>query len=271
LSFFDYNPIPESSPYYLNPFSFPHLAAIGTLLVLVILIVVFRKRLAGWKGEPILRLVMTIVAVFFEVSLHILQLATQGWYDFLRGVIPFDLCAITLWLSGAINASKRRWIYDLLYFWGWGAAASYLFANTGGANWNTYHFWQYFILHGYVLLTMAWFGAVHSYRVRLRSLGAAFVVLFPISLAVRLFDSAFAGEPYKFNFMYLVSPPDVHSPLDHFGHGWGYYFAFVALGVSVLVAVWLPWGIADGLRQLRGRGSCRIEPASDRDADERAF
>jgi len=184
MPFFSYRSIPESSPMYLEPFSLPHIVALSILAVASILVVAFRKRLAAWKGEPTLRLVATIVAISFEAALHVPQYFTQGWHDFLRGAIPFELCAVALRLAVALNASKSRGVWDLLYFWGLGAAASYVFATL------------------------------------LKAIG----VLFPITIALRFFDSAFSGPPLSFNFMFLISPPDVPTPLDGFGHGWGYYF-----------------------------------------------
>ena len=90
MSFFSYQPIPESDPHYLEPFSLPHLAVLIIFAALVALIVANRKRLAAWKGEPRLRLAATIVAVSFEAALHVLQYFTQDYYDFLRGLIPFE-------------------------------------------------------------------------------------------------------------------------------------------------------------------------------------
>ena len=100
---------------------------------------------------------------------------------------------------------------------------------------------------------MVWFGAVHGYKVSFRTLVKATAVLFPITVAMRLFDTAFAAAPLKFNYMFLISPPDVSTPLDSFGHGWGYYFAFVALCLGVFVVAWLPWGIAGAIRARSSR------------------
>ncbi len=72
-----------------------------------------------------------------------------------------------------------------------------MFANTDGANYDTFHFYQYFIVHSRMLLTIVWFAAVRGFKVRLATLAKAVGVLFPITIAVRLFDSAFAKEPLK--------------------------------------------------------------------------
>jgi hypothetical integral membrane protein (TIGR02206 family) len=267
VNFFSYQPIPESSPRYLQPFSLPHLIALGIFFTLAFFIVANRRRLATWRGEPRLRLVATTVAVAFELSLHVLQYLTQDWYSFLRGVIPLELCGISLWLAVALNASKSRGLWDLLYFWGLGAGASLIFANTDGANYDTFHFYQYFIVHSYILLTIVWFAAVHGYKVRFATLCKAVGVLFPITIALRFLDSAFALDPWKFNFMFLISPPDVPTPLDSFGHGWGYYFAFIALCTAVFALAWAPWAVAGWAR----RHLARVSPEEGRRADPPRF
>ena len=244
MRFFSYLPVPETSPYYFEQYSLPHILAIAVLLVLVALIIAFRKSLAAWPGEARLRLAATIVAMVFEVSLHAIFWIESGWVAFLANSIPLDLCAISFWLSVALNASKRRWLFDLVYFWGWGALASFIFANTEGASWNTWHFYQYFVSHGYTLLTMAWFVAVEGYRPDLKSLARAVGVLLPLSVGIRFFDLAFKDPPWKFNFSYLLRPPDVGTPLDAFGSGWGYYFAVAGLVAAVLVVVAAPWSLS---------------------------
>jgi hypothetical integral membrane protein (TIGR02206 family) len=244
MSFFSYAPVPETSAHYLRQFSLPHIAAIAVLAAFAGLIITNRRRLAAWPGEARLRLFATLLAMVFEISLHVIYWIESGWTAFLANTIPLDLCAISFWLSVALNATRRRWLFDLLYFWGWGAFASIVFANTEGASWNTWHFYQYFVSHGYTLLTMAWFIAVKGYRPDLKSLVRAMGVLLPLSVGIRFFDLAFKDPPWKFNFSYLVSPPDVGTPLNAFGSGWGYYFLFAGLVAAVLLLVALPWSLS---------------------------
>ena len=59
---------------------------------------------------------------------------------------------------------------------------------------------------------MVWFGAVHGYAVRFVTLLKAIGVLFPITIALRFFDSAFSGPPLSLNFMFLISPPTFPLP-----------------------------------------------------------
>ena len=241
MGFFSYLPVPETSPYYLEQFGLFHIAPIAVLLTLAVLVIVGKRSLAAWPGEARFRLFATLLAMVFEISLHVLIWIESGWQTFLANSIPFDLCAIAFWLSVTLNVTRRRWLFDLLYFWGWGAIASFAFANTEGASWNTWHYYQYFIVHGYILLTMTWFVAVKGYRPTLLSLARAVGVLLPLSVGIRLFDLAFNDPPWNFNFSFLVKPPDVGTPLDAFGNGWGYYFAFAGLVAAVFVLVAVPW------------------------------
>lgn len=245
MGFFSYAPVPETSPYHLEQFGPPHLAAIAVLLILVGLVIAGRRRLAAWPGEARFRLFATLVAVVFELSLHLIIWIERGWVAFLANTIPFDLCAICFWLSVALNATGRRWLFDLLYFWGYGALASFVFYNTDGASWNTWRYYQYFVSHGYTLLTMTWFIAVKGCRPELRSLARAAAALLPLSLGIRLFDLAFQDPPWNFNFSYLLRPPEVGgTPLEAFGSGWGYYFLFGGLVAIVFVLVALPWALS---------------------------
>jgi hypothetical integral membrane protein (TIGR02206 family) len=244
MKFFSYLPVPETSPFYLRQFGIPHIAAIAALLVLAALVIAYRKRLAVWSGEGRLRLIATVVALVFEISLHLIIWIESGWQTFLANTIPLDLCAICLWLSVALNATGRRWLFDLLSFWGWGAVASFAFADTRGASWNTWRYYQYFAVHGYILLTMTWFIAVKGFRPDLKSLARAAGVLLPLSIGIRLFNLAFQDPPWSFNFSFLLKPPDVGTPLDAFGSGWGYYAAFAGLTAAVFILVALPWSFS---------------------------
>ena len=244
MGFFSYDPVPESSPYFLQQFSFPHVMAIVILAALACLLIAFRARLAAWKGERALRMSVMAFAIVCELSLHVFIGVQRGWIEFITNTIPLDLCAISFWLSVVVQVTENRFVFDILYFWGWGAAASLLFADTHGASWNTWHFYQYFVSHGFTLLTMTWFAGVRGYRPTIRSLLRAVAILFPLSLGIHVIDASFQTEPWKLNYSFLFEPPTVGTPVAAFGTGWGYYWRFAGLVATILVLVWLPWGIA---------------------------
>jgi hypothetical integral membrane protein (TIGR02206 family) len=248
--FFSYDPVQPGAALYLEPFGPYHRMALAAFCALGACIVVFRKRLREGGAERFALIIATSIAIAFEAGLHICEYLERPYYAFIRGLIPFELCAVTLWLSVALCASKNRTVFELLYFWGIGALASLLFANDDGAGPDKFRYYQYFGTHAYIVLTIVYFTAVRGYSIRLSSLAKAVGILFPITLAMRAFDAAFAGPPYDFNYMFLLKPPEVSTPLDSFGGGWGYYFAFVGLCAAVMVVAYLPWPLA---RLIRGR------------------
>jgi hypothetical integral membrane protein (TIGR02206 family) len=241
MKFFSYEPVPSSSPLYLDTGGAYHLMALGLIIVLGVVLVVFRKRIRDSGKETMIFSIGTVLALFFETVLHVDQYLTRPYYEFLRGLIPFELCAVTLWLSVALCITKNETVFELLYFWALGALASLLFANDDGAGPDRFRYYQYFGTHAYICLTVVYFIAVRGYAIRFKSLLKAVGILFPITLAMRLFDQAFSAPPYEFNFMFLLSPPDVSTPLDSFGQGWGYYFAFISLCAFLMVLAYLPW------------------------------
>lgn len=253
MSFFSYEPVQASDPFYLEAFGLYHWIAMAFIAALGAAIIVFRDRLRASRREALLLGLATATALVFETGLHVGQYLQRPYYEFLRGLIPFELCAVTLWLSVALCITKSRTVFELLYFWGIGALASLLFANDEGLGPNRFGYYQYFGTHAYIVLTIVYFIAVRGFKIRLSSLAKAIGILFPITLGMRAFDSAFAGEPYKFNYMFLLSPPDVSTPLDSFGHGWAYYFAFIGLCAGVMAVAYLPWPIARALRVSRSR------------------
>jgi hypothetical integral membrane protein (TIGR02206 family) len=258
MRFFSYAPVDPSSPIYLEPFGVYHAAAVAFLAALATLIVLFRKRLRESPLERRILVIATIIAVGTEITLHICEFFSIPFYEAVRSAIPLELCAITLWMAVALSLTKREGIFEILYLWGVGAVASLVFANDGGAGPDRFRYYQYFGTHGYTILVIVYFAVVRGYRITFRSLAKAVVGLIVLSLAVHTLDLAFSGPPWSFNYMYLLRPPDVSTPLDSFGQGWGYYGAFAALSAVLLILVWLPWGVA-GL--IRGRRKPEVAAA----------
>jgi hypothetical integral membrane protein (TIGR02206 family) len=248
MRFFSYAPVDPSSPLFLQPFGWYHGAAVAFLAALAVLIVLWRKRLREPRLERRVLGIATAVAIAMEITLHVCEYYSLPFHDFLRSAIPLELCAITLWLAVALCWSKRQSVFELLYFWAVGALASLVFANDGGSGPDRFRYYQYFGTHGYTVLVILYFAVVHGRRIGLSSLGKAAGVLALLSLAVRGLDLAFSAPPWSFNFMYLLRPPEISTPLDSFGEGWGYYAAFVALAAILLLLVWLPWGAASLIR-----------------------
>jgi len=244
MDFFSYYPVDPSSPFYFDSHISFYLAPLCLLGALALAVIFFRDRIRASGRESLILTIATAAALFLEIGQHLCEL-------FLRGAIPLDLCAITFWLAVLLCVTGKRFIYDLLYFWGIGALVSLVFVNNDGAGPDRFHYYQYFGTHGYTLLVILYFTVIRRYRVTFMTLFKAVAILFPLTLAVRALDAAFTAAPWRFNYMFLLRAPDVSTPLEAFGTGWPYYFGFVALAVAVFFLSYLPWGIASGVKKIQ--------------------
>lgn len=254
MSFFSYAPVDPASPFHVEPFGAYHLAALSHIAAAVAAIAVFRRALADPRRERIVLGAGTALALALESGLHICEFAGLPFPDFLRGIIPLDLCAIALWLAVALCATRNETVFEFLYFYAIGAIVSLVYVNDGGAGPDRFRYYQYFGTHGYTVLVVAWFALVRGYRIRLSSFLKAVGLLLPLSAAIRLLDLAFADPPLSFNYMFLRNPPEARTPLDSFGGGWGYYLAFASLSFVVLFAFYVPWAIASFVESVAALG-----------------
>lgn len=226
----------------LEPYNIYHVLALSVTLLLALLVFIFRNKLKNNKTDFRVRLIASIIAFSLEAGFHISNLVYHT--GFIIGLIPLDLCAISLWLSLILTIWKSEFVFKILYFWGIGGLISLLYPDINGIGPDKMRYYHFFAVHSYIVLCVLYFMIVYKYKINLRSLANAILVLFPITLLVHFIDLHFYGV-YKTNWMFLASPPDISSILDYLPKGgWLYYFSFVLLGIFVFVLFYLPWGIA---------------------------
>ncbi len=244
MDFFSYLPVSPSSPYYFESSIIFRIAPLTFFAALAFAIVTFRSSLVSAKTENAILAVASSVALALELGQHLCEYLTKPFFEFLRGAIPLELCAISFWMAFALCYAKRRTLWEFLYFWGIGALVSLVYVNDDGAGPDRFRYYQYFGTHGFTLLAIVWFGAVKGYRISFRAWLRATASLFVLSFVIRLIDLAFSGPLLNLNYMFVVSPPEVSTPIAAFGSGWRYYFSFVTLTIVVLFIAYIPWPIA---------------------------
>ena len=232
-----------------DEFGYLHFIALGVFALLCAAIFIFRKKFENPKTDKTVRCIATVTAVALEAAFHVLN-GIHGNH-FIENIVPLELCAISLWLSVILCLTGKKKVFEVLYFFSIAAAAAILLPNIeNNLGPDRLRFYHYFAVHFYILLTVIYYCVVHRYRIKLFSMLLTAVTLLPLSLVIRFIDLAF-----NVNYMFLIAPPDVSTPLDNLqAGGWGYYFAMVLLAAALFLIAGLPWLIVQ-FRQKRRRAS----------------
>lgn len=233
----------KNTPGALNfaPYHIYHLLAIFIMVFLAFMIFIYRKKLMSHSIDRNVRISASIAAFVLEVGFHISNLVYHTYFFF--NLIPLDLCTLSFWIALSLNIRKNKLLFNILYFWGIGGVASFVYPDIHGFGPDRWRYYHFFGVHGYIILTVVYFTIVHGYRIKFNSFLQAVGVLLPLTFIVHYIDLRFYAE-YQTNWMYLVSPPDIHTILDTLPQGgWPYYFAFVLIGVFVFFIAYVPWGV----------------------------
>jgi len=247
----------------LEPYNLYHVCVLLVIGIMAALIILFRKKLKDPKLDIKVRIIATFLAFSLEFGYHLSNLFNNT--DFVTNLIPLDLCAISLWLAFILCLSKRKGVFEILYFWGIGALISLLYPDITGIGPDKMRFYHYFGVHTFILLSLVYFISVYGYKINFKIFLKAIIILFPITLIVRFIDLSLINGSNP-NWMFLVKPPDISTPLDLMPQGgWTYYFSFVLLAVCVFATFYLPWMVYNLIKskEKTKTGICKNEPTSN--------
>lgn len=227
----------------LQPYNIYHYFVLITIILLIACIIFFRDKLREKKIDLRVRVIATVIAFSLEASFHLSNYIYNT--DFVLRLIPLDLCAISLWLAFTLALTKKKYIFNILYFWGIGAIASILYPDIVGIGPDRMRYYHFFGVHTYIILTVIYYIVVHRYKINFKSFLWAIGILLPISFMIRYVDLGFYPE-YATNWMFLIKPPDINSILDLLPQGgWIYYFSLAVLATIIFIIFLTPWLIKD--------------------------
>jgi hypothetical integral membrane protein (TIGR02206 family) len=210
-----------------------HWLAVAGLVVCVALVVVFRRSLRERPGvRRWLPVVIGVVAWVFEIAYHVWTYVHH--LDFLVSLLPFELCAVSLWVAMILAFWRSRALFQYFYFISFGAVLSYAFPDLGGYGPDHFRFWHYFLVHGFIILMCAWCLVVERFRLRRDALVRFLAVMVPYSAVMYVVDRVFGV-----NYLFLAGPTQGSSPLDFFGTGWAYVVKLVGLALVVFFLMYL--------------------------------
>jgi hypothetical integral membrane protein (TIGR02206 family) len=219
---------------YLGDF---HLAALGFLIALNLLLLLFRNASDGTKGA--VRWLLALILVGNEVAWHYWNYIYGRWT--LQTMLPLHLCSLLVWTGAWMLMTRNYRVYELMHFMGIGGAIHAL-ATPGLGNYNFPHFvfFQYFLSHGLIITSAIFMTVVEGLRPTWRSLLRVFIWM-NIYAGIVYFINFYLGS----NYLLINYKPDTPSLLDLLP-AWPIYILYMeVIGIATMFVLYLPFATKD--------------------------
>ena len=185
------------------------------------------------------------ILIVNEVGLWGYRMATvESFSLFLQRYLPLHICGVVVFVVVFALLRRNQTLYEIAYFWGLVGTLNAIITPQLWVDFPNYRFFQYFIAHGGIVVSVLF--ATWGLRMRptlkglLRSfLLANFYMVVMVGVNLLL----------KSNYMFICEPPDTKSPF--FFAPWPWYI-FILDGVALVFffVVYSPFLIGDWLKSL---------------------
>jgi len=235
------------------------------LWAVIAVIAAFFGLLGGYYLKPtdnrrtIIYIITAILMLDFDIINRIITI-TNGGFNIAQNM-PFHMCDISAILAFIMLFMKkgkaRDILYNLMFIWGVGGAIMALLTpDLPGAVVQSYQFYNFFIRHGSIAISVLLVTFLEGYRPNIRLLPQTIGLTLAAALVVLGLDHLFTLlPPYDFgNYMFLIFPPLGGSPIDIveniFGPSPYYMIGLVFLAIVVYLGFWLPFAVERLIKKL---------------------
>ncbi len=208
-------------------FGFAHIAAMGVIIAVPIVLTLVVKRVDSTKTTQAICYGFAGVIAVNEVLNWSHRIATVGVHEFVREYMPLHVCGITVFAVVVTLIFRRQTAYEIAYFWGLVGATNAVVTPQLEFGYPQYRFFQYFIAHGGIVAAALFATWGLDMRPTGRSVLRVFVLLNVLAI-VLVGVNLMLGS----NYMFLCQPPDTQSPFFFFP--WPWYLLFLD-GVALVL------------------------------------
>ena len=223
----------------------PHIVALALTIVLPIALSVLVRRVDSSVVANMVCYLLAATLIVNEIGVWIYRAVTvKSFGVFLQSHLPLHICGVALFVVVLALLCRNQILYEIGYFWGIVGTLNAVLTPQLGVGFPHYRFFQYFIVHGGIVVGVLF--ATWGLRMRptLKGLLRAF-------LLANLYMVVIAGINLllKSNYMFICEPPDTKSPF--FFAPWPWYILILD-GVALILffVVYSPFLIGDWLRSL---------------------
>jgi conserved hypothetical integral membrane protein TIGR02206 len=217
-------------------FSASHIAALAILTTLTIILVIwFAKR----KTERSVDTFRYYFAAFILVN----ELAAVMWCAFagvftLDYALPIQLCDASAFLSVIMLVRDYITPFELVYFWGLGGSLQALLTPDLYYPFPHFMFFNFFIVHGAIIVAILYMVAAKGRRPTFRSVGKTFLYTNLYAGFVAVVNGLTGG-----NYMFLCSKPEDPSILDFLGPWPWYILSLEGVFIATCLLLYLPFWV----------------------------
>jgi len=228
--FFSTSEIPEY-PFVL--FGWSHLLLI--LWVVLFGFIVIRMAMKGDdKRKQRLRWFLMILFLVWEIEWQVWHIITDTWTA--QEHLPLHMCSIMVWVSMYGLWSGKRWVFNLMYFFGIAGAIQAIITPDAHYAFPHFRFMNTLFSHSLLVISGFWVVFIEGFRPTSRDLKNAFIVVNVYSIPVYLVNLA-VGSHY----LYLGAKPETASLMDYFPEWPFYYPLLVGILGLIMLAMYLPF------------------------------
>lgn len=171
-------------------FGFAHLITLFIFVLGIVLMYVFRDKIRNLTYESKIPIIFGLFILVWEIGLYIFLLTDPQDLGF-RDIFPLtSLCGITVYFGVVLGLTKNYRVYEIGFFFTFGAIASLLFPDSG-YGYNRYRYYQFIIGHAGFFYMFMYMMFVHNYIPTIKSYWKSVGVLFSITVVYLIINPIF--------------------------------------------------------------------------------
>jgi hypothetical integral membrane protein (TIGR02206 family) len=227
--------------YHGEPFQLfgpAHLVALSIVLLIVLLVIYFRKGFSP-RLRLITRYTLATILMLNELAWHAWNYFTGQWT--IQTMLPLHLCSVLVWLGAYMLVTKSYTIYEFSYFLGIaGALQALLTPDVGIYGFPHFRFFQTMISHGTIILSAIYMTFVEGYRPTWKSVIRVMVWMNVYMVAIGIVNWLIGS-----NYLFIAHKPETASLIDVLGPWPWYILSLEAIGLVLCLLLYLPYAIRD--------------------------
>ncbi len=219
-------------------FSAPHLAALGAVLLVCLLLIFFRNRFSP-RQRLLFRWIAAAVLVTNELAYHAWNIYFGLWSA--QTMLPLNICSVLVFASAYLLAARNYPVYEFCYFLGIGAASQVLVnPDLGVIQFPHFLFFQTSIAHGLIVIAAVYMTAVEKFRPYPKSL-----LKVAAGMNAYLLLMAVVNRWLGSNYLYIAAKPETPTLLDLLGPWPWYILGMEIIGAAIAGLLYVPFLIQD--------------------------